>query len=509
MEQDSGYTFYLDVGGGTSEPAYRETKLSQAGSLFTWDDMDDVPVEILRMQKMYEFGDGSYSWKCKNFYLQGKLMEHYEDDAPWEGSFKHYYTTYHDLNVPQLRGYFTWRTAVRHGEYRPTMASFAYIYLYELLNGIGCESVEDGLRKMRAFEAGYIDAGMGDVSMRGNLQRWMLELAVVSGLPAEVARSVADPQLMARDDALAVLARPEEQTDEAVFSALRQFREKDSVFAPLVEKGGERGVHLVAQTWRYAMTHFHENDKTIFNVFFDTPRKWRWRPLQNAIWWDRGKPTDVLYELNGCRHYERKNGQWYVTSYEPLYFDRQRIAQLLHATDLRLRRYLQTGGYLRKRACEEWAMKLVDEVIKEDIARIERELHPEVTVNLTRLPQIREDAADTRDSLILEEEETEPMEEMHKSPTDTTHTPDILVPPSPSTLVIDEQYRSVLLALLDGHPVAPILSTRHLLPSVVADAINEALFDEIGDNIVEYDGVSLTLVEDYEDDARALLTPKI
>ena len=38
------------------------------------------------------------------------------------------------------------------------------------------------------------------------------------------------------------------------------------------------------------------------------------------------------------------------------------------------------------------------------------------------------------------------------------------------------------------------------MPSVVADAINEALFDEIGDNILECDGDTITLVEDYRDD---------
>ncbi len=38
------------------------------------------------------------------------------------------------------------------------------------------------------------------------------------------------------------------------------------------------------------------------------------------------------------------------------------------------------------------------------------------------------------------------------------------------------------------------------MPSVVADAINEALFDEIGDNVVECDGDSLAVVDDYRED---------
>ena len=84
-------------------------------------------------------------WKinAEIFYRQGKFMENYEDDVPWTGAYRHYFPVYHDLNIPQLRGYFTWRTGVRKGIFSPVPASLAYIYLYELLNGIGAESPED------------------------------------------------------------------------------------------------------------------------------------------------------------------------------------------------------------------------------------------------------------------------------------------------------------------------------------------------------------------------------
>ena len=115
-------------------------------------------------------------------------MEDYEDDAPWNGEFQHYFPTYHDLNIRQLRGYFTWRTHVRKGNFQPTSASIAYIYIYELLNGIGTKSPEDTLQKMLAFEAGFLDSGVGDQRMRGNLRRWMLEYAVLYHIPPDQAR---------------------------------------------------------------------------------------------------------------------------------------------------------------------------------------------------------------------------------------------------------------------------------------------------------------------------------
>jgi hypothetical protein len=40
---------------------------------------------------------------------------------------------------------------------------------------------------------------------------------------------------------------------------------------------------------------------------------------------------------------------------------------------------------------------------------------------------------------------------------------------------------------------------------VVTDAINEALFDEIGDNALECDGDSIALVKDYREDVMDIL----
>ena len=42
------------------------------------------------------------------------------------------------------------------------------------------------------------------------------------------------------------------------------------------------------------------------------------------------------------------------------------------------------------------------------------------------------------------------------------------------------------------------------MPSMVADTINEALYDEIGDIVLECDGDSLTIVEDYLEDLEEL-----
>ena len=44
------------------------------------------------------------------------------------------------------------------------------------------------------------------------------------------------------------------------------------------------------------------------------------------------------------------------------------------------------------------------------------------------------------------------------------------------------------------------------MPSIVTDTINEALYEEIGDNILACDGESMTLVEDYREELSVLFS---
>ena len=73
---------------------------------------------------------------------------------------------------------------------------------------------------------------------------------------------------------------------------------------------------------------------------------------------------------------------------------------------------------------------------------------------------------------------------------------------------LDDLHSTILLALLRGESVEATLKARHLMPAVAADTINETLFDEIGDNVLECDGNTITLVEDYRDDLLQLLGGK-
>jgi len=488
---DRGYTIVLEEGPMRLSSTYADTPLLfTAASLEAAD--PDAPEQILEMRKLYEYGDGSFRQKNKNFYRQGKYMERYTDDRPWNGQLRRYFPCYHDLNLPQLRGYFTWRTRVRTGDCQSTAEAFAYIYLYELLCGIGTAGPADTLEKLSIFEKNYVNPGYGDGNMRKNLHRWMLEYAVLHDLPPETARECADPELMEQDRALAALKQPGVQTDEALFDALCAFAGEKLTQSPVMADA-EKGKRLFAALWRTAML---ESGGQLFTDCFGEREIHPWRPLSNAVYWEETAQPPRQYVLNPVRRYECRGEIWQEERYDLLRFDRDRFLALLHEGDRQLRRWLKTGHYLREKRDEAWAAPYAEALITAEEKAAREAARPKINIDFTGLDRIRRDAGVTRDSLLTEEELAESTVEPESAEPEAME---------PACDGLDAQHLQILLKLLRGESTAELIQNARLMPAVAADTINEAFYDEIGDSVVEYDGSALTLVEDYREDLTRIL----
>lgn len=85
------------------------------------------------------------------FYKQGMFMKDFSDDYPERAEFFAYFPTYQMMGYRQLRTYFTWRTEVRRGNVCDVSLSYAFVYIYELLNNIGVDSPADGFNQLLSF----------------------------------------------------------------------------------------------------------------------------------------------------------------------------------------------------------------------------------------------------------------------------------------------------------------------------------------------------------------------
>ncbi|MBR4221777.1 MAG: TerB N-terminal domain-containing protein [Victivallales bacterium] len=539
------YNFSLGNEATSTTRLFKETPLPQAPA------RPLLPERIRTMTQICKFEkNNSYFLKCKRFSLQGDYMEDYEDDFPCDEEFWCFLPTYHDLTIKQIRGYFTWRTQLRRGEFRCSATPFAHIYFYELLNGIGVSSPEQAFQKMEEFKAEFLDSGAWSNLHKPLFEKWMFEYAVIYGLPVENALKCASPSWLATDQAFGSLRKAEAATDEEVVAALLAFAPKTTASSPVFSVTEDKGKHLFAEAWRRAASQFSEGGKDLFTLCFGEAQTHSWYPLTNAVYWERRQLEDVEYALNDYHHFHCHNGFWQETCFSATSVDSNRIKAFLHETDRKLRKYLKAGSTLREKKDEAWATPFVNAAIEDDKKAAAEAAKPKITIDLSGLAQIRQDAILTQNSLLTEEERQEQIDDTtpvltarsrareNESAEPPGALPAVLTarsfrareneseppgaPPAsaespgapPAVLTarsfrarvpLDEVQTVVLQLLLQGESVKELLREHHLMPSIVTDAINEALFDEIGDNVLECEDDTISIIEDYREDITNLL----
>ena len=138
-------------------------------------------------------------------------------------------------------------------------------------------------------------------------------------------------------------------------------------------------------------------------------------------------------------------------------------------------------------------------MIGEDRKAAAEAARPRITIDLSGLEKIRREAATTRESLLTEDE-TEIRENEANEEADLPAAED-----ETGNLPLNPVQIQILRTLLDGRDPAEIMKTEHLMPSMTADAINEALFDEIGDTVLLCEDDRLLLVDDYIEELEQIL----
>ena len=68
------------------------------------------------------------------------------------------------------------------------------------------------------------------------------------------------------------------------------------------------------------------------------------------------------------------------------------------------------------------------------------------------------------------------------------------------TLSLDRTQLELLSLLVRGESITDTIREMHGMPEVITDTLNEALFDDIGDSVLQCDGDTIVLIEDYRDD---------
>lgn len=477
----------------------------------------------LKAARSLEVGMSS-QWQNRSalFIKQGKLLSAYEDDFVYDRPVLHYYPTYQSLSDEELRGYFTWRTRLRRGDLQKCQLTYAFLYLYELLNGIGVEDPEEGYRKLTQFRDSY---GPLDGQILPYLRRWIRDYTVYHCLDPEFL--TADPAVI-YNNAIAVLADIHSYTDSQLLEAVHILAPNWLDRSKFYKENKDDMEYILIRVLKKVFDHYAKGKRSMVEQFCGDYDTLPLRLFESAVFYDRQKERSCTYCPDASRVFRCRNGVWSVQQYGITQRSSQKLGDFIKTVDAVMRPYYGYKEILLGTELK-WLHKLITEEVQTlldarraaEAAKAEVEAQ-RVTIDFSRLDAIRRDAAVTRDKLIVEEELLEEDSDGISAPVsaqcEDPSTPSApcgsdcpqdnrdftAAPCSVGYGLSGPQYR-LLHDLLYGGSLSWVQQEGHIL-SVLTDGINEALFDTFSDTVLTADEPP-EVIEDYIDELKEMVQP--
>lgn len=453
-----------------------------------------VPEPILAARAL-ETGVPAYRQSREAIFVkQAELLRSYEDDYVYERQVIRYFPTYQSLTDQELRGYFSWRTKLRRGDVRKTCLSFAFLYIYELLNRIGVEDPMDGYRKLRDFRDTF---GKLEGAVVPYLNKWLMDYVVYYGLDPAL---LEDNPVVSFDKSLAVLADIKSYDDRRIMDAVAVLSprslEHSKFYKAYREDVDAVLPRVLRQIWEHCATRCK---KTMVEQYFGPRVTYPVSLFDSAVFCFREKPSTCVFQVDEVRTYLCRNGFWSVEKYNCPPRPSVKLGRLVKTVDAVMRECYDYRYPIRREVETKWVIAVIEGEVRAYLAEKKAAEARKVTIDYSRLEKIRRDAAITRDRLSVEEEAED------DAPEETAcQTPAVLSEPEGTgeSLLSPAEYR-LLQCLLYGGELGWVQAEGHLL-SVLVDGVNEKLYDQFMDAVLDD---SPALIEDYMDDLKGMVHP--
>ncbi len=428
------------------------------------------------------------------FYKQAVFMVDFTDDYTGQADFSQYFPFYQKMNYAQLRSYFTWRSQVRQGQVEPTSLSYAFLYIYELINNIGVADPQDGLSRLLAFWQAFREH---NTTISKYLTAWLKDYHIYYGLmpvfPDYAPTSAYYAEEPARDFQLELL------------SNASSYKIKNSKF--YTEKTRPMLADCLVHCTKYLAKEFatHAADLQDF-LFSPAKRVVIWRPFKNALFFDWRKQADRLLVLPKEGVYRCVNNKW---TYSPLlagesgrrfigFYLKQLEASLRQLTGYKYKMTAQTSllqdetiAQLRQKGLA--IRELITAAVQDYWQKAQQTV---VEIDHSSLEKLRQDAQITQAALtvpdVLEEEEIKPPPDL----------PEPFFSSSPPGAggwqelkeALSQTELKALSVSLQNKNLKTFADDQGVMLEVLLDNINQKALDHVGDNLYDED---LILYDDY------------
>ncbi len=512
---------------------------------------------IARRYETQSYDGGRFpSWGARRenaviFTEQARFMADFEDDYEGDTPFSAYYPDYRMLSYEQFRTYFTWRTRVRAGEVRAVSLSYAFIYIYELINNVGTEDPEDGIEKLIDF---WREFRKYDLTLDKYVPGWIKDYHIYYDLNGSFRDFAAEHALSGY---YPMLADPKDGF--GLLSELSSYNVRASAFYAENRELVERCADFTAERLR---ERFSESGLDFDDFLFaHTKHPLAWTPFKGAVFRANRRQRDRTVVLLPNEVYVSRNSVWSYNTALTSSRGKRLAGFILKRAEAELRRLTKYRHKLTANPAmldEETRQSLADAGLPlgEAVARAVSEFYREatktvVTVSSDALARIRRDALETQEALLVEEDaaagyavtakesggETVPPDSVPEDylterisdgeqpcggaepgiGDSTGYTPNDALPddgaaPQDTADGPEDEWDALGAALtplelaalgyvLGGGNMESFARANGVMPEVLAEGINEKAADAVGDSVLD-DG--LMIYEDYAERMREM-----
>jgi len=452
------------------------------------------------------------------FYKQAKFMEDFTDEYEGDAKFNMYFPYYQNMGYDYLRTYFTWRTKTRQGNMQQTSLSYIFLYIYELLSGIGTKDPSDGLDKLMVVWDVF---SKQNTTIQKYLPKWIKDYFIYYELPNSFSDFVEEHNLQ-KHYSLSLLFDESVENKLELWNSISGYDVTNSRF--FKDGNGQ----LISDCFCVVLSEikdFCKRRETRFEdlLIYSVGRRSPWQPFKQALFGSRTRQTDREIKISEFERYYCKSGQW--TANLPIYYSSQKdfVGYILKKTEACLR---QAVNYKYKlvadmkpgskpfRELQRPAAKRaeLDKVIEKAAADFYRDLNRTIVkVDHTNLARIREEALETQEQLIVPEANDRITAE---APDEREDTHAASQPPITLSFadgwkelkktLTDIEQKALSLALQDNADIKSFADDNNIMLEVLVDSINEKTADCIGDSILEIDD-DVILYDEYRENIEAIV----
>ena len=451
---------------------------------------------------------------AKIFYKQAIFMKDFEDDFAHQTSFESYFPNYQLMNYKQLRTYFTWRTQIRKGNITSTSLSYAFVYIYELINNIGVDNPQDGLEKLMTFWKTFSQL---DQSINKYVYNWLKDYHIYYNLPQSFHDFVKENGFT--DKYPKIL---ESINSFDLFCDISKYDiRKSKFYSDKTYKLIEDCFYFVLETVR---EKFKESGMNFDDAIF-RPRKnvATWVPFKDAVFYPCANQKNRKILISKDEIYVYRNKKWTFSTIITTEKGKSFIGYVMKHMECILRKLTHFKYKISANInmINPETLKIliksniyIDKIVETAVLSFYREATKTVVkVDSSLLSRIRQESIATQEALIVDE-----TVEIYNTNIATIENQNTLENSFADSLEVESNVISdiwlnlksnlsntelqTLSLILQGENIKQFADTQNIMLEVLVESINDKAMDFIGDNILDDE---FLIYSDYENQVKEMI----